>query len=122
MEIQSELSAEKAKRQEVETKIEELKVKLEEKQCDFNEAPKSEHNRAQAQVEIEYLKAETAAQDKKLSDYIVESFVRINGLENKLEEVINFVNVNVSNASKNSKAPRKSTTAGHQNPKFKDFT
>ena len=55
------------------------------------EIPKSEHNTA----EIESLKAVTAAQDTKLSDYIVESFVRFNCLETKLDEVINFVNIYV---------------------------
>ena len=108
----------KEKRKEIESKI----MMLEEK-CDgrLPEAPHSEHNCAQTEAATESLKAVTTGQDKKLSDYIVESFVRFNGLENKLEEVINFVNVNVSNASKNPTASRK-PTASRQNPKSKDLT
>ena len=88
---------------------------------DFLKHQTLEHNSSQTEATIESLKAVTAVQDKKLSDYIVESFVRFNGLENKLEEVIDFVNVNVSNASKNSTASRK-PTASRQNPKSKDLT
>ena len=109
----------KEKRKEMESKI----VMLEEK-CDGRllDAPNSEHNSAQTEAAIESLKAVSTEQNKKLSDYIVESFVRFNGVENKLEEVIDFVNVNVSNASQISTASRKPTTASRQNPKNKDFT
>ena len=108
----------KEKRKEIESKI----MMLEEK-CDgpLPKAQNSEHNSAQTEATIESLKAVTTEQDKKLSDYIVESFVRFNGLENKLEEVIDPVNVNASNVSKNPTASQK-PTASRQNPKSKDLT
>ena len=40
----------------------------------------------------EYIEIVTAEQERKLSDYIVESFVRFNELQSKIEEVISFVN------------------------------
>ena len=55
----------------------------------------------------ESINVATGALDKKLSDYIIESFVRLNGLESKLEEVIDFVNVNLTNIEHN-ELPRKS--------------
>ena len=52
--------------------------------------------------------------DKKLSDYIVESFVRFNGIEGKLEEVINFVNDKRTNDINNGK-PKNTTSAAQKN-------
>ena len=58
---------------------------------------KNEHIQKSLDCNRDLIRIVAAEQEKKLSDYIVESFVRFNELENKVEEVINFVN-NMSKA------------------------
>ena len=78
----------------------------------LDENDKIEDIQKELNVNINCIKTVAAEHDRKLSDYIVESFVRMNGLENKLGEVIDFVNMNiVSNTSKVNSQP-KSTKSG----------
>ena len=92
----------------------------------LDENDKIEDIQKELNVNINCIKAVTEEHDRKLSDYIVESFVRMNGLENKLGEVIDFVNMNISNAntSKANSQPKstkskeaKRSTEAHQQSK-----
>ena len=71
------------------------------------------------QRDRESINVATGALDKKLSEYIIESFVRFNGLERKLEEVIDFVNANITNIKHDeiSSKSKEGTKAANKNKK-----